>query len=61
MAMSDKQSDKNRKPVPGSAEDTDKKTSETVNLSSEELKRISGGVGIANPPSPNPGQGNSGG
>jgi hypothetical protein len=50
--MSDKQSDKNKKPAPGSAEGADKKTSETVNLSSEELKRISGGIAQSNPPKP---------
>jgi hypothetical protein len=50
--MSDKQKEKNRKPAPSSETEAEKKVSETVNLSAEELKRISGGAAVS--PSPKP-------
>ena len=41
--------DKNKKPAPKPDAKEDKKTSETVHLSAEELRKISGGVGVTYP------------
>jgi hypothetical protein len=51
--MSDK--DLKEKAGPKPDPNLDKKASETVNLSAEELRRISGGGGVINnPPNPQP-------
>jgi len=46
--MSDKK--KNEKPKSQPDTKADRKTSETVNLSAEELRKISGGATASNPP-----------
>jgi len=48
--MSDK--NKNEKSKPKGETKSDKKTSETVNLSAEELRKISGGTKVTQPPLP---------
>ncbi len=41
---------KKEKPAPKPETKADKKTSETVHLSAEDLRKISGGAAIHNPP-----------
>ncbi len=47
--------DKKNKPESKTESKSDKKTTETVQLSADELRRISGGKGVSNPPPPKPG------
>ena len=47
--MSHKDQDKEKKPAPKPDAQADKKTSETVHLSAEELRRISGGTHATGP------------
>jgi hypothetical protein len=55
--MSDKKQVKKQKAGSNSDAEKDKKTSETVNLSAEELRRISGGYTQKPPPGPGTGGG----